>query len=292
MVAAAIREASLGRAEKGDIELLRHFRLVDSDGQLTDWGATFESAWWVYGNKSEAEVVFKAGLLLQPATTALMQVLNGRGSVPVAGAAHYLARHELADSENEREVRRFLQMLNDLGIVAYSKQKQTVRLVEPIPDDGGEVQPAIRVIEPDRPYSNVQNLREVLRGCREFIWWTEPHFVPKLLEPLAYEADGDRIGEIRLLTGAPGKEQASLLKRGKEDFKRFSAQMDPLGITAAWRVYASRPPHHDRYLVEKTKTWNLPPINTLLRGDYSEIIETRNRPPFEQWWAAAADLIG
>jgi hypothetical protein len=265
--------------------------LADAEGQLTDWGAAFENAWWVYSNRDEAEMVFKAALLLQPETSALMQVLNGRGAVPVAGVAHYLARHDLADSEDEQEVRRFLEMLNGVEIVAYSKRHQTVRLVEPVPDEGGQAAPAVRVIEPDRPYSNIQNLREILRSCRDFIWWTEPHFAPKLLEPLAYEADGDRITEIRLLTSAPREDQVGLSKRGREDFKRFRNEMSALGITAEWKLYDDRPAQHDRFLLERNRAWNVPPINTLLRGDYSEIAETPKRPPFEAWWADAVDLL-
>jgi hypothetical protein len=236
-------------------------------------------------------LVFKAALLLQPETSALMQVLNGRGAVPVAGAAHYLARHDLADSEDAQEVRRFLEMLNGVGIVAYSKKKQTVRLIEPVPDEGGDSPRTVRVIEPDRPYSNIQNLREILRSCRDFIWWTEPHFVPKLLEPLAYEAAADRISEIRVLTSAPKSDQADLRKRGREDFKRFKKEMAALGIEAQWRIYDDRPAQHDRFLMERSRSWNVPPINTLLKGDYSEISETPNRPPFENWWGDAADLL-
>jgi hypothetical protein len=290
-VAEAVRQVSLGKADENNLGLLRLFNLADANGELTDWGRAFENAWWVYSNQDEAKVVFKAGLLRQPETSALMQVLNGRGAVPVAGVAHHLARHSLSDSEDEQEVRRFLEMLNGFEIVAYSKRHQTVRLTEPVPDDGGEEAPSVRVIEPDRPYSNIQNLREILRSCRDFIWWTEPHFVPKLLEPLAYEADADRIAQIRVLTSAPRADEANLQKRGQEDFKRFKKEMAALGIDAQWRVHGDRPSQHDRFLLERDRAWNVPPINTLLRGDYSEIAETPNRPPFESWWTDAVDLL-
>ena len=40
----------------------------------------------------------------------------------------------------------------------------------------------------------------------------------------------------------------------------------------------------DRYIVGRNRTWSVPPVNTLLKGDYSEILATPTRPPFERWW--------
>ena len=40
---------------------------------------------------------------------------------------------------------------------------------------------------------------------------------------------------------------------------------------------------HDRFIVTRGKAWNVPPINTLYKDDYSEITAT-NAPPFESWW--------
>jgi hypothetical protein len=59
--------------------------------------------------------------------------------------------------------------------------------------------PSVRVVEPDRPFRNVRNVREVLRGCRDFIWWADMHFEKRGLEPLADEADTSRISTIRVL---------------------------------------------------------------------------------------------
>jgi hypothetical protein len=67
--------------------------------------------------------------------------------------------------------------------------------------------------------------------------------------------------------------------------------MKALGIDAEWRIMDGARDKHDRYIVERTRAWNMPPINTLLKGDYSEISETPQPPPFEEWWAAGMDLF-
>lgn len=35
---------------------------------------------------------------------------------------------------------------------------------------------------------------------------------------------------------------------------------------------------------------NVPPVNTLYKGDYSQASRTPTRPPFERWWADGAAL--
>ena len=37
-------------------------------------------------------------------------------------------------------------------------------------------------------------------------------------------------------------------------------------------------------------TINIPPVASLFKGDYAEITETRNRPPFERWCRQAKPI--
>jgi hypothetical protein len=48
------------------------------------------------------------------------------------------------------------------------------------PEEEAEV--VVRIVHPERPYSNVRNLREVLRACKDYIWWADPHFAKKGFE--------------------------------------------------------------------------------------------------------------
>ncbi len=275
-------------ANSAQVAVLGELGLLKADHQLNAEGRAFDDAWWVYNDQASAEAIMQKALLALPETQVLLQSLHGKGKVPADGVVHNLARHGMARVDDAKAVRVFLGILGKAGIIAYSNKLQTVRVTIPVPDEGGPV-PTVRVIDPDRPYSNIRHLRETLRVCREFIWWTEPHFASKLLEVLADEADTERISEIRILTGRENRDK--VLKRGKEDFKRFKDEMQGLGINADWRV-SREGGKHDRFLLEKTRTWNMPPINTLLKGDYSEIAETPNRPPFDTWWSGGTDLLG
>jgi hypothetical protein len=239
----------------------------------------------VYDEAEQVEIIHRDALLTLPATQALVQGLHGRGAVSLSGALHFLARHGMAEVDNPARLRAFLQVLNQAGIVAYSNKMQTVRITAPLPNGGEEFAPVVRVVEPDRPYSNVRHLREILRQCDGYIWWAEPHFSRKGLEPLADEADAERITEIRILSGP-----AQVDDKAKKDWKRFAAEMAALRIQAEWRVVEGRPEWHDRFILSKKQAWNVPPVNTLYKGDYSEASRTPTRPPFEKWWADGKPL--
>jgi hypothetical protein len=241
----------------------------------------------VYDEAEQVRELHRDSLLALPATQALMQGLHGRGAVSVSGALHFLARHGMASVEEPAPLRGFLQVLNGAGIVAYSKKHQTVRITAPLPEGGEEFAPVVRIIEPDRPFSNVRHLREILRQCEGYIWWAEPHFTRKGLEPLADEADAERIEDIRILSG-PANADAKAAK----DWKRFHTEMTALGITAEWRVAPQPLGWHDRFVISRRQSWNVPPVNTLYRGDYSEASRTPTRPPFERWWLEGVPLGG
>ena len=218
-----------------------------------------------------------------PATQALMQGLHGRGPVAFTGAHHLLARHRMASASDPSPVRALLNVLNAAGVVKYSNKLQTVRITAPVPE---EMIAAVRVVEPDRPYSNVLALREILRSCEGYIRWAEPHLPRKALEPLSYEADSSVISEIRLLSGERSMDDAT-----RKDFKRFAVEMKNRGITAESRVIPpAKMEWHDRFILGRKQAWNVPPVNTLFKGDYSEASRTPTRPPFDKWWADGVPL--
>jgi hypothetical protein len=156
-----------------------------------------------------------------------------------------------------------------------------VRIVAemPVQEDPEEPKPAIRVVEKDRPYSNVRHMRDTLRECRGSIAWVDPHFERRGLELLADVADGTVITDIKILSG--GRPE----RRDVEEFKRFKQEMKTLGIEAEWRM-VEKPDveFHNRFVVAPAKAWDVPPIAAIFTGKYSQISET-TPPPFDKWWA-------
>lgn len=281
MRAIALRNRVASVGQRIELERLDVARFPKGrEPELTKRGSAFDTAWSVYRDRDEAERILREAYLEQPSTAALMQGLHGKGAVPVDGALHLLTRHGLADVREPTWFRAFLQVLNDLDIIAYSKRNQTVRIVAPMPvlEEDEKPKPSVRVIERDRPYSNIRHLRETLRETRDFIWWADPYFEKRAFEPLVDEADATKIREIKILSG--GQPKAADV----EAFKRFKSEMGTLGIGVEWRmVDKPQVEWHDRYIVTKGKAWNVPPISAVFQGKHSQITEA-SAPPFADWW--------
>lgn len=142
---------------------------------------------------------------------------------------------------------------------------------------------SVMVVKPEEPYSNVLRLRQVIRESEEYLWWIDLHFSARGLEELIYSVDPSLVKEVKILSGP-----ANVDHRAKKDFKRFKEELTNKGISAEWQILQEF--SHDRFIVSKNHCYNVPPINSLLRGQYSEISETPNRPPFEQWWSKSVSI--
>jgi hypothetical protein len=280
-----VRDAVLGEAGTDTLERLDMLGLLEGGEPTGDALASYEG-FFVYGQPEHAREVHREALLRQPVTQSLIQGLHGRGAIAFDGVLHFLARHRMARLDTPTPIRAFLLILNNAGIVVWSKQKQTVRVVVELPETSAEFEPVVRVIEKDRPFSNVMHLRQMLRSCEDYIWWAEPHLPRKALESLVLEADRAKIHEIKLVSSPKDVDDAT-----RKDWKRFRSEMQALGITTDWRV--AQPGTlglHDRYIIGRRQVWNLPPVNSLHKGDYAEAFSTPNRPPFAEWWAAGVGL--
>lgn len=151
---------------------------------------------------------------------------------------------------------------------------------------GGSRQPPISaVIRAETPFSNRVALRETLRSAEEYLWWSDPHFSARGLEEILATINPAAASEVRILSGP-----ANVNEPAKRDFEHFCAELRPKGITAEWRVLEKYA--HDRYIITKHACWNVPPVNSVLapQNNYSEILPTQNRPPFEEWWQTAKPL--
>jgi hypothetical protein len=243
---------------------------------------------FVFGDVEAAKETHRAALLRQPVAQALVQGLHGRGPVSFDGALHFLARHRFAALEDATAIRALFVVLNAAFIVAWSKQRQTVRILVELPESSNEFEPIVRVIERERPFSNAMHLRQILRSCEGYIHWAEPHLPRKALESLVSEADASRIKEIKLVSRPPKDEELPLFKT---DWQRFKKEMNALAIEAEWRLVPAKSLNlHDRYIVGRNTVWNVPPVNSLHKGDYAEAFKTPNRPPFDRWWTEGAPL--
>ena len=47
---------------------------------------------------------------------------------------------------------------------------------------------------------------------------------------------------------------------------------------------------HDRWIISKNISYNIPSTDVVARGQYSEVNKTENATPFDDWWNNSIDI--
>ncbi|MEU6028650.1 hypothetical protein ABZ825_16770 [Streptomyces tauricus] len=256
-----------------------------SDGDLTDAGRALFKLAWVLRRSDEAERALGNALRQMTPIQVIEQELRGLGAVPEDGVLDLLRQHRAVGATlTIADMRPTLRWLNKVGVLVYSTKLKTVRSLTPAPDAAlaGEIQGIAAMISPRTPFLNIVRLRRILRPLKGTVWWADPHFGSRALEELAEELNTDNISEIRILSGDA---ENVVSDRSMRDFRRFQAEMLNNGVHADWRIdVRGVRDWHDRWVADDKIAWNVPPINTLLKNDYSEISPASQRPPLIEWW--------
>ena len=130
-------------------------------------------------------------LVRQPIIYALLEKLWPVGTVATSGAINLLRR--LTRSQDEQAARRWLNVLNQAGLVAYNRANPKMRVMsnpaDLVPPEEQEERERERahIISRETPYGNVLALRELIRGARGSIRWFDQHMPRKVLEMLYRE---------------------------------------------------------------------------------------------------------
>jgi hypothetical protein len=279
--------ASSGGVEPAPKYLLARCGLLGQT-QLTDAGLALFKLAWVMRKEEEANQALGQALRQLTPLQVIEQELRGLGPVPEEGVLDLLHQHRAVSSETTvANIRPLLRWLSGVGVLTYSTKLKTVRSLAPAPSAAlaGEVQAIASMISPRTPFLNVVKLRRVIRPLKGVVWWADPHFGVRALEELAEELELKYVTEVRIISGDA---ESVISAKSLKDFGRFQQEMANCGIQAQWRVdgRATRD-WHDRWLGDGKVVWNVPPINTLFKNDYSEISPASERPPFDDWWLRA-----
>lgn len=158
---------------------------------------------------------------------------------------------------------------------------------------GIDVNPASsKLIKPETPFSNILQIENTIKKCEGYLCWVDKYFTRSGLEIIMKAFSGEEnfsIKEIKILTSLE-KVDSNL----RNDFKRFKEELKNKGLNVEMRVISSKSTAsliHDRWIISKYKTYNVPSSDVIMRGQYSEIKETDKKIPFEKWWNDSLDII-
>ena len=145
------------------------------------------------------------------------------------------------------------------------------------------------IITPDRPYSNKMMISNTIQLCKHYIYWVDKYFSRAGLKLLYQFLNKDNVKHIKILTSKI-KVDYDL----RDEFKDFKKEMDNLGIISEMRVMVDNKlasTIHDRWIISNDICFNVPSVDVIERGQYSEIKISDNKPPFDIWWSKSLDII-
>lgn len=148
------------------------------------------------------------------------------------------------------------------------------------------------LLDPEKPFSNKMLMKKLVTDSYKYINWVDKYFSNKGLEILAeslLESNNSDITSIKILTSI---DKITLPIR--KAFKDFKDELSKQSIEVEMRVItdkAIKSSIHDRWFITDGKVFNIPSTDTIATGQYSEINETNNKPPFDKWWKESKDVI-
>jgi len=153
------------------------------------------------------------------------------------------------------------------------------------------------LIESGNPFGNRFVFINCLKSCDEYIYWLDKYFNKKGLEFLheIIKENKDNIKEVRIIASSKSN---YINKEFRSLFIDFKKSMNSLNINCELRVINSKKIEkldHDRFIISKYNAYNVPSLDTVLRGQLSEISLSNNREIlkkiFEDMWKETIDII-
>ncbi len=148
------------------------------------------------------------------------------------------------------------------------------------------------LFQPNKPYSNKILIRNLIKNSYKYIDWVDKYFSSAGLEMIAQaiiDINKTDLDKIRIITSI---DKVNLKLR--EIFMDLRDELKNMKVNIEMKVIVDKNIKsmiHDRWFITEGKIFNIPSTDTMAVGQYSEIKETINQPPFENWWNTSLDII-
>lgn len=242
--------------------------------QLTSLGKTYYTYKQIKNSETDARMTLGEALKKHPAIILTSQVLSGTKNIKRINIYNLLKHHNFhLDFQKDVELNNFLEILKLGGIVSYNKNTRDVKVLWQ--QDTSQI-PAHQFISPETPFSNIKRLRGIIISLKDTAYWIDKHFDKKAFEILADSLDASKINNFIIISSDQNKTQSAVA-----EFLRLKAELHNKGIKIEWKIITDQntlSSFHDRWLCDQSNAWNIPPVNTIFKGQESEMLKTSNKP--------------
>ena len=155
---------------------------------------------------------------------------------------------------------------------------------------GVALPPDVIRIEPEKPFSSLMEIFELMKDLTGNVWLLDKHFDENGFKFLR-KLDPTKVTEVKVLMG-----KAHLSKDFKEIYKAFRDEMCNVRVKVQFRVLSDIDETiiHDRYLISRNLAYNTPPWNIIHKklGDIKRIKDMEwKRKRLEKYWSRATDVL-
>jgi hypothetical protein len=145
-----------------------------------------------------------------------------------------------------------------------------------------------KLLSPSKPFSNKKAVRDIISNCEGYIYWVDKYFSKVGLDWLSESINVDKTKKVKILMLADkvNNKFISLYKELKKEFKSDKVKLEIRGIVDK-KVGSDI---HDRWIISEGLCYNVPSTDTVARGQYTEVKQSNNFPPFNKWWRKSKEI--
>lgn len=264
-------------ASQENLEFLRDIDFIVMDSQnisLTQNGTDLFRAQFVVSDQSSAELIITNALLKHPIVSLIIQVFKGRGSTTRQQIWTLLCHHRLIKNNLPIDsLGNLLATLNKFKIIKYDKKNSLITVTHEPTDEVGLLQ---YFVSPTTPYTNLSNLRKIIKASHGNLCWIDKHFRKEGFEPLIDVVDGQITRNIVIISGNDNVTQSAIT-----DYSNAKSELSHRNVNINWWVCNDQTflrTWHDRWLFADNHCYNIPPVLSIIRGQQSEMLKTTHKP--------------
>ena len=254
---------------------------------LTSRGKEYYIQMFIKNNEVEAKKILSEALKLHPAIILISQILSGSKNIKRINIYNLLRHHNFDfDFPKEVELNNFLEILKFGKIISYNKNTRDVKVLW---QQEAESLSAHQFISPDTPFSNIKRLKDIIKSLKGTVYWIDKHFDKKAFDILVDSVDASKISNFIIISGEANKTQSAV-----NEFLKLKGELHNKGTNIEWKIITDQnilSSFHDRWLCDSKDAWNIPPVNSIFKGQESEMLRTSNKPNINKLLTHAMTIV-
>lgn len=248
--------------------------------RLTDRGKRVYMALFVYKDRGLLTSLVAPAALRNPVLELLYRTFAGRGATGIDQVAALLKLEHLDYLTSGIESA--IDLLEGMGVVVRDGDSITFNLLAA---DRATL-PDAYLLSPKTLYSNRRFLTELVAHCDGTLFWIDKFFSKEGLGYLIDGADGARLNRVVIISG-----EKNFDARATDHYADARVELLERGIKLEWRICRdvdTLKVWHGRWIVSASAAWNVPPVRSVAKGQFDEILPTDNKPPIEHFLAVSS----